>query len=256
MNLRVPAAHRRGWRVLAELALVAVGYLAYSASRLLAADDPVAAAQRARSLLHLEWQWRMGIEAPLNAVFAGYPALGVAGSLWYATGHYVVTAAVLVWLYLRRPAGYRDARNVLMLATAIALVFYLVVPTAPPRLLGGEFHDVLALTADYGWWGADASAPRGLGSLTNEYAALPSMHAGWALWVLFAVRRSSSSRTVTALAAAYALTTAVVVVGTGNHWVLDVVAGWFVVLVADGVVRLLARRGPRPVPALERLPGR
>ena len=55
-----------------------------------------------------------------------------------------------------------------------------MLPTAPPRLFGG-YTDVLALTSADGWWGGDASAPKGLGGLTNQLAAFPSLHAGWAL---------------------------------------------------------------------------
>ena len=40
----------------------------------------------------------------------------------------------------------------------------------------------MAQYSSYGWWGGDASAPRGMGGLTNQYAAMPSLHVGWALW--------------------------------------------------------------------------
>ena len=63
----------------------------------------------------------------------------------------------------------------------------MLMPTAPPRFIGG-YVDVLSLHAADGWWGADASAPRGLGGLTNELAAFPSLHAGWSLWVALALQ--------------------------------------------------------------------
>ena len=145
---------------------------------------------------------------------------GLVGSYWYATAHYVVTAVVLVWLYRRGPATYaarppgpapRDRRR----AGALPLL-----PMAPPRLTGG-YVDVLGLHSADGWWGSEASAPRGLGGFTNQLAAFPSLHAGWALWVALAIRSATANRAARAFGWTHALVTAVVVVGTGNHWVLD-----------------------------------
>lgn len=236
-----------------EILLVAVLYVGYSASRLLAADDPGAAARRAQDLLSLERSWGLDVEGPLNRWFASVDALGVGASFWYATTHYVVTLLVLVWLFRRRPGHYRSARRVIVLASLLGLALYLLVPTAPPRFLEG-YTDVLDLHAGIGWWGADASAPRGFGHLTNELAAFPSLHAGWALWVALAVRRAGAPRGWRIAAWLYAGAMALVVIGTGNHWTLDVVGGWAVVLVAAVVVEVAeaARRPGRPrVPTLE-----
>ena len=106
-----------------------------------------------------------------------------------------------------------------------------MVPMAPPRLLDG-YVDVLQLHAGAGWWGGEASAPRGLGGLTNQLAAFPSLHAGWALWVALVVRRHVQARGCAASAWAYAAGTAIVIVGTANHWVLDAVVGWILVAAA------------------------
>jgi hypothetical protein len=86
------------------------------------------------------------------------------------------------------------------------------------------YVDVLAQTAPYGWWSDHASAPVGLDGLTNELAAMPSLHVGWAIWVAWAVAGHTGRRGRT-LAIAYAVGTVIVVIGTGNHWVLDAVAG-------------------------------
>lgn len=117
-------------------------------------------------------------------------------------------------------------------------------PTAPHRLTGG-FVDVLDLHSAQGWWGGDASAPRGLGGLTNQLAALPSLHAGWALWVADVLQRHARAPW-RLLGWLHAGITAVVVVGTGNHWVLDVVSGWAVVLLGFGVVHFASTATPEP----------
>lgn len=226
-----------------ELAFLAVLYVGYSASRLLASDDLAPARARALELVSFERTWHLDVEARINAIFVAHDWLGIVSSYWYATTHYLVTAVVLLWLYRRSASSYVVARRVLVIATLASLWFFLTLPTAPPRLVGG-YADVLSLHAASGWWGADASAPQGLGHLTNELAAFPSMHAGWALWVALVLVREKVPRPVQALGLLYAAGMAVDVLGTGNHWVLDVVVGWAVVLVAFGVVVAWERRDP------------
>jgi hypothetical protein len=225
----VSTAASYGWW---ELVVIAVLYLGYSATRLVASDAVGPAVDRAGTILRLEQWTGFAWEHGLNGLFRTHEWLGVAASYQYATAHYLVTAFTLVLLYRRGGALYRPARRALAGATAVALLVYVALPVAPPRLTGQGYTDVLALNQAAGWWGGDASAPQGLGDLTNELAALPSMHAGWALWVALVVWAWTRNRVVRVLAAGHALVTAVVVVGTGNHWVYDVLAGWLVVLAA------------------------
>lgn len=231
-------------RGIIELAFLTVVYIVYSASRLLASNDFQAARGRAVDLLDFEKAWRVAIEKPLNDLFANHDLIGLFGSFWYATTHYFVTAGVLIWLYRRGAGQYVTARRALVLATILGLGFYLLVPTAPPRLVGGGYVDILSQHAQAGWWGADASAPRGLGNMTNELAAMPSLHAGWALWVAIVLVRANVRTVFQHLGALYALATMVVIVGTANHWVLDAVAGWAVVAAAWAVVIVWEKRSP------------
>ncbi|GAB2874324.1 phosphatase PAP2 family protein [Nocardioides pacificus] len=231
---------RRG---LLELAVLASLYVAYSASRLVADDAFEPAHERAIQLLHLERLIGLDIEVGLNQWFAAVSWAGLAASYWYATAHYVVTLVALVWLYLRGRAAYVPARTALLAATVLGLVMYLLLPTAPPRLVDG-YVDVLHLHAADGWWGADASAPKGLGDLTNQLAAFPSLHAGWALWVAIVVHREVRHPLVRSGGWLYALVTAIVIVGTGNHWVLDAVVGWLVVLAGFWLADRWAARRP------------
>ena len=206
-------------------------WVAYSLSRLVASAALAPARHRAEDLLAAERRLGLAWEGPINHVVARSDVLGTLSSYWYAAMHYVVTVAVLVWLFRRGSGAYLPARRTLALATVLALVAYLLLPTAPPRFVPG-FVDVLHRYAAHGWWSADATAPRGLGGLTDELAALPSLTAGWALWVALVAHRHATRSWVRAAGWAYALATAVVVVGTGNHWVFDVLGGWFVMLLA------------------------
>lgn len=243
LRRRIPTAYRVK-RGLIELAFIAVLYVAYSASRLIASDDFAPARGHALDILSFEKDWRIALESRLNDLFVQVDWLGVFGSYWYATTHYVVTIVALVWLYRLSATEYVTARRALALATIGGLVFYLLAPTAPPRLVDGLYVDVLSLHADAGWWGADASAPRGFGSWTNELAAFPSLHAGWSLWVALILIRAGVPRLWRLVGLAYAFTMAVVIVGTGNHWVLDVVFGWALVLIAFMATTAWERRSP------------
>jgi len=223
---------RRGVR---EIALIGTLYVFYTVTRTFAEDGLGPAQDRAFDLKHLESVLRIDWEHAINNWFVAHAWAAVPASYWYAAAHYVVTLVVLVWLYRRGPAHYNPARWALVVASMIALACYLLLPVAPPRLTGG-YIDVLSLHSDVGWWGADASAPKGMGDLTNELAAFPSLHAGWALWVALVVRRNTRNLWLIALAWAYAAVTAVVVVGTGNHWILDVLVGWALVILAMWLV--------------------
>lgn len=215
---------------LLEVFLVAILWVSYTFSRLLASNDFGAALDRAKELARFERYVGLDWERPINAFFARHDVLGLLASYWYSAAHYVVTLLMLVWLYRFHRRHYVHLRRALLVATLLALGLYLLLPTAPPRFLGG-FSDVLSLHSAQGWWGADASAPRGLGQLTNELAAFPSLHAGWALWVAIAIHHVTRSRILRSLGVAHAVITAVVIIGTGNHWLLDAICGWLVVLV-------------------------
>ncbi len=217
----------RGATLLREAALVVALYLGYVSARLLANGNPEEARRHAEEILHLERWLFLDFEAATNVLVSGSLWLAAPASYWYAALHYLVTPAVLVWLFLRHRAVYGRARTALVLTSAIGLVGFLLYPTAPPRFVPG-YVDTLAAYDHIGWWSAHASAPRGLGQFTNELAAMPSLHCGWALWVAWAVVTSGARRRWRLLAIGYAAGTAAVVVVTGNHWTLDVLVGWAV----------------------------
>ena len=90
-----------------ELALLALLYVGYSAARLLADDDRTGAVAHAHRLLDLEAALHLDVEAWANHLLAGVPGLALVASYWYSALHYLVTPAVLVWVYRRHALGYR-----------------------------------------------------------------------------------------------------------------------------------------------------
>ncbi|MFF7980126.1 phosphatase PAP2 family protein [Streptomyces sp. NPDC007901] len=221
------AAHRDRLRRRTELPLLAVVYVLYSGIRLLIRGEAADAVKSGVGILHAEQLVHLHPEHWFNRLFSDHALLGVPADFAYASLHYVVTPAVLVWLWRRHAAHYRTARTWLMISTLIGLVGFAVLPTAPPRLLSGghAFIDTMAQYSSYGWWGADASAPRGLGHLTNEYAAMPSLHVGWSLWCGLVLFRLGRHRLVRTLGIVYPVVITVVVLGTANHYLMDAAAG-------------------------------
>src|SRR3954453_13059840 len=206
--------------------LIGVLYGPYELSRGLGDVDVSTAMANGREIMHLERLWHLDPERVLNQGLHHALFLAVLASYFYSIMHYLVTPAVLVWLFRSHRAEYGRARTALAISTGLGLVGYVFVPTAPPRMLGHSgLRDILAETQGYGWWGNDGSVPKGLGGLTNQFAAMPSLHVGWAVWCGAVIALYAKHRWVRGLGIAYPIVTTVVVMATGNHYFLDAVAG-------------------------------
>ena len=224
-----------------EILLLAALYGIYSLVRNSVGDVSDIAFRNAFSILRFEDAWDLAWERGLNEWVQGSATLAAVVALHFATLHFLVTPAVLVWLYRRRRDQYRVVSATLMATTALALLGFYLMPTAPPRLLPSEhFVDVMSQTAGWGWWpssGAPASD-----AISNQFAAMPSLHCAWALWcgvVLFCMVRRTWVRVLGVL---YPLSTFFVVMGSGNHFLLDVLAGAGLLVVVGGAVLLGARQ--------------
>ena len=245
-DVTTPSSRRPGVAGLREFVLLAALWTTYAASRVVASDDLAAARSRAADLLHLEGRLHIDVESWLNHALTPISQIAVPMSFWYASLHYLVTPAVLIFLFTRHRGEYPRARNAIVIGSAIGLACYVLWPTAPPRLMpGGAYLDTLVSTSDVGWWSGQTSLPNGLGQMANELAAMPSLHVGWTVWVAWALWRHIG-RVGRSLAVLYASGTTLVVVATGNHWVLDAVAGGLVIAAGIAISgRLAARTTPR-----------
>jgi PAP2 superfamily protein len=224
-----------------ELGVLVLLFVVYNIVRALPATSAQVAIEHADRLLALEGPVFSRLELPLNQWLQATPVLAVAACYFYALLHYVATPTIL--LIARHRGGWPYWRGywTLVLASALALVGYALFPVAPPRLVPDlGIVDVMRAYSDYGWWGSAASAPRGIGDATNQYAAMPSMHFGWALWCSLQMW-GFGSRRWRVLAVAYPSILLVVVLATGNHFVIDVVAGGACVAIAYGIVTLVHR---------------
>ena len=234
-------------RLLREALLLLALLLAYSGARLLAVDDVPAAFAHAHQVLHLERVLRLPREQDVQALLLTSEQLVRAANSYYAAAHLPVTALALGWLFLRHPEHYRWARAALVSATGVALMVYLLLPTAPPRMLAG-FVDTAQVHGQSVYGASGASA------LANQYAAVPSLHVGWAVLVAVVCVAASRSRW-RFLAVLHAVVTVLVVVGTGNHFWLDALSGAGLVLLALVVTGPLRAAGPLPGPGRARPSG-
>ncbi|MFI8227885.1 bifunctional glycosyltransferase 87/phosphatase PAP2 family protein [Streptomyces sp. NPDC085900] len=230
--------------LLLELLLIRVTYAAYQKVRL-AATGGSNEAGRARAehhghqILDLERFLHIDIEYAVNHAVVKIDWLRGFYDFYYESFHFVVPLTVLAVLYWRRPVDYRWARSALGFATLLALVGFWLYPLAPPRLLPGlgvidTVHGVQDFSKpDYGT----------LTALTNQYAAMPSLHFGWSLWCGVVIAVIAPKWWMKALGLLHPFFTVSAIVATGNHWVLDAVGGAAVVGVGFGLAYLL--QGPR-----------
>ncbi len=235
------ARRRRWW---AEFAVIGVLYAVYSLVRNSVGDVVDRAYANGREILAVEDAWGLALERALNEWVHRTDVVAALVALHYATLHFVVTPAVLVWLFFRRSERYRVVGGTLMVTTALALIGFYWLPTAPPRMLTDEgFVDVMSQTSGWGWW--PESGTPGSDALSNQFAAMPSLHCAWAVWcgvvLVLLVRR----RWVQVVGVVYPASTFFVVMGSGNHYFLDVVAGIVVLGVGAAVVQLAGPVGWR-----------
>ncbi|GAA0281789.1 bifunctional glycosyltransferase 87/phosphatase PAP2 family protein [Streptomyces polychromogenes] len=225
--------------LLLELLLIRVGYSIYSHIRA-AAPAGRSLAERNGSRIHgAERILGIDIERAVNRAVVDTPWLEAFFDFYYSSFHFVVPLGILAVLYWRRPGDYRWARASLGLATVIALAGFWLFPLAPPRLMPGlGFVDTVH--------GAQDLANPSYGAMTaisNQYAAMPSLHFGWSLWCGIVVVVLAPKGWQKLLGALHPLITVCAIVATANHWVLDAVGGAAVVAAGFGLVHVLS--GPR-----------
>lgn len=230
----------RWWR---EVLLVGGWYGGYEAVRAASPTQVGAARVHAERLLSIERWAHLDPERALNRLASASSHLGAFAGYYYATLHFAITPLALVWLYRRHRAQYRHARTVLITASAASLLAFWFYPVAPPRLTMPGLDDIVVTHNVFGAAHAASS-----GTFVDLYAALPSLHVGWAFWVALAVVRAHAASRYRHLAWLYPTATALVVLATANHYLIDAVAGVSVVALAElaqlPVARYRAARMP------------
>ncbi|MET9583325.1 bifunctional glycosyltransferase 87/phosphatase PAP2 family protein [Streptomyces sp. NPDC006539] len=236
--------------LLLELLLIRVVYSGYAHVRLAATAGRGTAEAHGQQIHSLEKWLHIDIEHWANHAVVHIGWLKSFFDYYYSTFHFIVPLAILGVLYVRRPADYRWARSTLGFATLVALLGFWLYPLAPPRLMPGlGFIDTVHGVQDF------AKPDYGtLTSMTNQYAAMPSLHFGWSLWCGVMIVMLAPKLWMKALGLLHPLFTVSAIVATANHWVLDAVGGALVIGLGFVLTYVLA--GPRKLqPAADRAAG-
>jgi hypothetical protein len=180
-----------------------------------------------------------------NVLLAEQWSVGFVNS-YYMTVHFPATAACLIWVYVRRPALYPALRAGLIGMTGLSLVVHLTFPLAPPRML-----DELGFVDTGAVFGPGVYGPPEESGMLNQFAAMPSLHVGWAVLIAAALVAATSSpwRWLWVL---HPTITVVAVVGSANHYWIDGLVACGLLGISLAVWRRLAKREPAaPPPARE-----
>lgn len=244
---------RFGW--LRETVIVLVFYYVYQTIRSFAdhGGNTTRAYANARRLVQWERWMYLYHEQAIQGAFLGARWFIRVMNIYYGTLHFVITIGLLIWMYRKRHHGYTAMRNLLGLTTALALIGYWTFPLAPPRLykcndnipvpgpdgytIGKCFVDTLDKIG--GLWSYHSPVAK---AVANQYAAMPSLHFGWAVWcgiVLWKYAKHPAARWAGVL---YPVLTLFAIVVTANHYFLDAVGGAIAIGAAWLILRFVGNR--------------
>ncbi|MCZ7590392.1 MAG: phosphatase PAP2 family protein [Gaiella sp.] len=236
-----PAGARPRWGLHAptglarEALLVAFAILLYFGIRNATVGNADVAFANADRLVTLERHLGIAWEDSLQSAIVSHDALVTAANWVYIWGHWPVILSVATLLYLYRPRQYYLLRNAFFVSGFIGFAFFWLFPVAPPRLLDAGLVDTVTEHSN----AYRALQPPGL---TNQYAAFPSLHAGWNVLVGIVLVVAVTSLALRLVAVALPVAMSLAVVATANHFVIDVAAGLVVVLIGLVVAIFVQRR--------------
>jgi hypothetical protein len=248
---------------LREAIVLAVVYVVYGLVRnrfgsahLHGDDAPLHAFNNAVRVIHLEKTLGLFHEPTIQRWFLGTPFIAFF-NIFYGTAHFVVTLGVLIWLFVRRHHVFARWRTTLAATTVVALFGFALFPLMPPRLVntppsqsrygGGQlavdrhlpnYGFVDTLRDGDGLWSFDS---QGMDDISNQYAAMPSLHIGWSLWCMLVLWRFSRRRISRLIGLAYPVLTLIAIVATANHFIIDAAGGIAIVVVGSLVAHLVER---------------
>lgn len=244
-----------------EAALVVSVYASYGVVRNLfgsASVGPDDALRNADRIIELERALGTYIEPTVQSWFIDWTGFVQFWNLFYGVFHFLITFVVLLWLYFARSEHFRFWRRAGLITTVSSIIGFAVFPLMPPRLLGdcGPFGACRAgspyvdtVIEIGGIWSFETPA---MESISNQYAAMPSLHIGWALWSALAVLANVRRPWVRVLAIIYPVLTLFAIVVTANHYWFDAVGGVAVVGIGwcgSWLVLRRRRRGSGAIPS-------
>ncbi len=216
---RLRARREQAW-LLVDLLIVAWLCWLFDWINNLAPVRQALAVHNGNSVLNLERALQLDPERALDASLARHHTLSEIVVFWYENVHIVVTLLVFAWLWWRRADALGALRATLVVVNLIALTVFWSFPLAPPRMLSSSYVDLVARMHEVPVWQIGATALH-----SNQLCSMPSLHIAWATWSALAVWALSKRRWLRALACVYPFLTTYAVMATGNHYLLDAIAG-------------------------------
>ena len=201
-----------------NLATFGLLWLGYSTVRRITADSTKIAAENAVNLVKFQDWMGFPNEATLQGWFIDSEVLIKIANTFYFVMHFPSMIVFLVWVMVRKIEWMPQVRASLCLATFSGLIIHLLFPLMPPRLMVSYgFIDTAKV------FGPDPYS-LGIANAANEFAAMPSLHVGWALLIALAAIRilKTPARWLMLL---HPILTTIVVVVTANHFWLDIIVG-------------------------------
>lgn len=238
---------RRWW---AQVLVVMGTYQAYRFLRIAARGSPETSLDNAFEVADVEQALGLLHEQTVQDFFLGWEPSVRFFDAYHGTAHFVAVGLALVLLWRHVPERYRFWRNVFGWLLALGLIGFALYPLTPPRLMPPPFHFV-DTAIEIGGFGP-VGRETGVGGGGNEFAAMPSLHAGWSAWVLLALWPLARSWPGRGLLVLHVLVMHMTIVATAKHWVLDAPGGWaalaLAVLIESGRRRLRSGRRAAPAP--------
>ena len=210
--------HRRVRWLLVQVTIVVTGIFCYFQVRGLTESDPATAVQNARDVMDLERWLGLRHEDAVQAQVLAHESLWDVANWVYVWGHWPVIIVTMVWLVLQHRHVFLRLRDAMLVSGAIGLVVFTAYPVAPPRLVDPALIDTVTVSSQ---------AYRYLQppNFVNQYAAMPSLHAGWDLLVGVSIATAGGTLLVRAIGWVLPGIMAFAVVATANHYLVDVLAG-------------------------------
>jgi membrane-associated phospholipid phosphatase len=220
-----------------DVVIVILFYRIYSITRNLTKGNEYVADNNARILTSIERYLHIYAEPQINHLINQGYTIPIIMSYFYVVGHFIFTIIVYTFVYTLFKNVYYKQRSLLLLSTSICLLVYYIFPLTPPRLLvWANYIDTVSIFNPFHSYTYHTPIT------TNQYAAMPSMHIVWSLWVsttileLAIISKGITSILLRILAYIYPLITLFVIVATGNHLFLDAIGGYLVFYVSRKLI--------------------
>jgi len=246
---RFPLSFRVGEDLLRQGLFMLACYAAYDISRAWVQGREAVAMANGLFFMNAEKAMHIWWEPWVQARASDVPGLMTVLVAAYASLHLPAIIGCLIVIFAQRRQAWPFFRNWFLAMNFMAVAVFFLLPTAPPRMI------FTAGIVDFNYLHGVRTEILENGLLANPYAAMPSLHIGYALFIALAVCMLARRRWLRALAIAYPVLVLVAIVATGNHYIVDAIGGALVVLAAYVFAVNLQPSGagqPAAVPVRER----